>query len=453
MKLLQFLFNHHQKPTTMKQFRILAAIVLLLAGVSADTLAQDIRPTIQKEVRLVSPATGETGYVGLRSTAGTVSYTLSMPATLPTANQILSVSSITGGSVSLTWSNPAAASWSLAGNSISSTSFLGSTNDQALLFKTNNEDRLTIAGGGAGTAGGAVTINNLGGSAAGTVSSTNTSEGVVIASATGLLMKASYNDVVSAGLSANTSGLTIGGPLTVQGLITGNNGATLSGTTSITGNTSINTTGTGSTSIGNASSTIATAGTLSHTGNLTVSGTSNLTGATTLGNTLQVTGATTLSSTLDVTGATTLNNTLTVAGATTLSSTTINGPLTANNGATISGTLTVNGPLAAGTSSPTTGLAGYVLQSNGASAAPTWSSAYIKGRGFINNISNAENTSAIAVSGLTANDAINVTLESTSTSAEIPSFYVIRNVSAGNFTVYFSAAYTGRLNWTVINND
>ncbi len=94
-----------------------------------------------------------------------------------------------------------------------------------------------------------------------------------------------------------------------------------------------------------------------------------------------------------------------------------------------------------------------MLQSNGASAAPTWSSAYIKGRGFINNISNAENTSAIAVSGLTANDAINVTLESTSTSAEIPSFYVIRNVSAGNFTVYFSAAYTGRLNWTVINND
>jgi hypothetical protein len=441
MNAFQSLINHHQKPTTMKQFRIVAVILLLLAGVSADTLAQDIRPTIQKEVRLVSPAAGETGYVGLRSTAGTVSYTLSMPATLPSANQILSVSSITGGSVSLTWSNQTAASWSLAGNSISSTSFLGSTNNQALLFKTNNEDRLTIAGGGAGTAGGAVTINNLGGSAAGTVSSTNTSEGVVIASATGLLTKASYSDVVSAGLSANTSGLTIGGPLTVQGLIRGNDGATISGTTSITGNTSINTTGTGTTSIGNSSSTIATAGTLSHTGNLTVSGTSNLTGATTLGSTLQVTGATTLSSTLDVTGATTL------------STTTINGSLTANNGATITGTLTVNGPLAAGTSSPTTGLAGYVLQSNGASAAPTWSSAFIKGRGFINNISNAENTTAIAVSGLTANDAINVTLESNSTSAEIPSFYVVRNVSAQNFTVYFSAAYTGRLNWTVINND
>jgi hypothetical protein len=371
-----------------------------------------------------------------------------MPATLPTANQILSVSSITGGSVSLTWTSPASASWSLTGNAgtNSSTQFLGTTDAQPLLFKTNGTTRLTL-----GASGGA-TFSDLAGTA-GTATTTNTNEGVVIANNNGLISKASYESVVAAGLSSNTSGLTIGGPLTVQGLITGNNGATLSGTTSITGNTSINTTGTGTTSIGNASSTIATAGTLSHTGNLTVSGTSNLTGATTLGNTLQVTGATTLSSTLDVTGATTLNNTLTVAGATTLSSTTINGPLTANNGATISGTLTVNGPLAAGTSSPTTGLAGYVLQSNGASAAPTWSSAYIKGRGFINNISNAENTSAIAVSGLTANDAINVTLESTSTSAEIPSFYVIRDVSAGNFTVYFSAAYTGRLNWTVINND
>ena len=436
----------------MKQFRIVSAILLLLTGVSVDTLAQS--PTIQKEVRLVSPTTGQNGYVGLRAAAGTISYTLTMPGTAPAANQVLSVSSISGGSVSLTWSSPDAASWSLAGNTISSTSFLGSTNNQALLFKTNNEDRLTIAGGGAGTAGGAVTINNLGGSAAGTVSSTNTSEGVVIASATGLLTKASYIDVVSAGLSANTSGLTIGGPLTVQGLITGNNGATLSGTTSITGNTSINTTGTGTTSIGNASSTIATAGTLSHTGNMLVSGTTNLSGATTLGSTLQVTGATTLSSTLAVTGATTLSNTLTVAGATTLSSTTINGPLTANNGATITGTLTVNGPLAAGTSSPTTGLAGYVLQSNGASAAPTWSAAYIKARGLVS-VSNLE-TKAVTVadaaglSGLDANDAITVSLEGSAADMPIPSYYVVRQAGTG-FTVYFSAAFTGSFNFTVVN--
>ena len=429
MKLLQFLFNHHQKPTTMKQFRILAAVVLLLTGVSVDTLAQS--PTIQKEVRLVSPTTGQTGYVGLKASAGTTSYTLTMPGTAPTADQVLTVSSVTGGSVSLTWTSPASASWSLAGNAgtNSLTQFLGTTDAQPLLFKTNGTTRLTL-----GATGGA-TFSDLAGTA-GTATTTNTNEGVVIANNNGLISKASYESVVAAGLSSNTSGLTIGGPLTVQGLITGNNGATLSGTTSITGNTSINTTGTGTTSIGNASSTIATAGTLSHTGNLTVSGTSTLSGATTLGSTLGVTGATTLSSTLQVAGATTLN------------ATTTNGLLTANSGATVSGTLTINGPLAAGTSSPSTGNAGWVLQSNGASAAPTWSAAYIKARGVVA-VTSEETKVVSGLTGLDANDAITVSLEGGVADMPIPSYYIVR--SGTQFTVYFSAAFTGSFNYTVVN--
>jgi hypothetical protein len=167
-----------------------------------------------------------------------------------------------------------------------------------------------------------------------------------------------------------------------------------------------------------------------------------------LGSTLGVTGATTLSSTLDVTGATTLNNTLTVAGATTLSSTIINGPMTANNGATISGTLTVNGPLAAGTSSPSTGGAGWVLQSNGASAAPTWSAAYIKARGVVT-VSGDETNTVTGLTGLDANDAITVSLEGTGVDMAIPSFYIVR--SGTQFTVYFSAAFTGSFNYTVVN--
>jgi hypothetical protein len=412
MKLLQFLFNHHQKPTTMKQFRILAAIVLLLTGVSVDTLAQS--PTIQKEVRLVSPTTGQTGYVGLKASAGTTSYTLTMPGTAPTADQVLTVSSVTGGSVSLTWTSPASASWSLAGNAgtNSLTQFLGTTDAQPLLFKTNGATRLTL-----GASGGA-TFSDLAGTA-GTATTTNTDEGVVIANNNGLISKASYESVVAAGLSSNTSGLTIGGPLTVQGLITGNNGATLSGTTSITGNTSINTTGTGTTSIGNASSTIATAGTLSHTGDLTVS------------------------------GATTLSSTLQVAGATTLNATTTNGLLTANSGATISGTLTINGPLAAGTSSPSTGGTGWVLQSNGASAAPTWSAAYIKARGVVP-VTGDETKVVTGLTGLDANDAITVSLEGGAADMPIPSYYIVRTAGTG-FTVYFSAAFTGSFNYTVVN--
>jgi hypothetical protein len=289
---------------------------------------------------------------------------------------------------------------------------LGTTDAQPLLFKTNGTTRLTL-----GATGGA-TFSDLAG-AAGTATTTNTHEGVVIANNNGLISKASYESVVTAGLSSNTSGLTIGGPLTVQGLITGNNGATLSGTTSITGNTSINTTGTGTTSIGNASSTIATAGTLSHTGDLTVS------------------------------GATTLNSTLQVAGATTLNATTTNGLLTANSGATVSGTLTINGPLAAGTSSPSTGSAGWVLQSNGASAAPTWSAAYIKARGVVS-VSNAETNIVTGLIGLDENDAITVSLEGGAADMPIPSYYIVRTAGSG-FTVYFSAAFTGSFNYTVVN--
>jgi hypothetical protein len=292
------------------------------------------------------------------------------------------------------------------------TQFLGTTDAQPLLFKTNGATRLTL-----GASGGA-TFSDLAGTA-GTATTTNTNEGVVIANNNGLISKASYESVVAAGLSSNTSGLTIGGPLTVQGLITGNNGATLSGTTSITGNTSINTTGTGTTSIGNASSTIATAGTLSHTGDLTVS------------------------------GATTLSSTLQVAGATTLNATTTNGLLTANSGATISGTLTINGPLAAGTSSPSTGGTGWVLQSNGASAAPTWSAAYIKARGVVP-VTGDETKVVTGLTGLDANDAITVSLEGGAADMPIPSYYIVRTAGTG-FTVYFSAAFTGSFNYTVVN--
>lgn len=65
--------------------------------------AQSIRPTAQKEVRLIGP-TGNT--ISLRPPTGTSSYTLVYPASLPLANQILSVSSISAGIATLNWSTP-----------------------------------------------------------------------------------------------------------------------------------------------------------------------------------------------------------------------------------------------------------------------------------------------------------------------------------------------------------
>lgn len=65
--------------------------------------AQSIRPTAQKEVRLV----GETGNtISLRPPTGANSYSLVYPAALPLANQILSVGSISAGIATLNWSTP-----------------------------------------------------------------------------------------------------------------------------------------------------------------------------------------------------------------------------------------------------------------------------------------------------------------------------------------------------------
>ncbi|NDF98959.1 MAG: hypothetical protein EB101_08565 [Chitinophagia bacterium] len=209
----------------MKQNKMLAATLLLLTGMGFNAMAQS--PNIQKELRLVNPASGS-GYVGLKAAPGTSTYTLSMPAAAPSANQVLTVSSISGGSVSLTWNSPDASGWSLSGNAgTSSSTFLGTLDGQPLVFKTNNSTRLSI--GSAGD----VSVNALAG-ATGTASAT-TNEGVVIADNNGQLSKASYASLVSAGLLASTSGVTVGGPLTVNGLFTANNGGTISGTLNLTG--------------------------------------------------------------------------------------------------------------------------------------------------------------------------------------------------------------------------
>lgn len=313
----------------MKQNRIVAATVLLLSGMSFNAMAQS--PNIQKELRLVNPTNGS-GFVGLKAAPGTATYTLSFPAAAPTANQVLTVSNISGGSVSLTWNSPDATGWSLTGNAgTSSSSFLGTLDAQPLVFKTDNNTRMTIG------ATGSISMNSLAG-ATGTASST-TNEGVVVANDNGLLSKASYSSLVSAGLLASTGGVTVGGPLTVSGLFTANSGGTISGTLNLTGSS----------------------------------------------------------------------------------------PLQLNGLA---------------------GNAGEILQSNGPGAAPTWSNAYVKGRGLVS-VSANESVNVPATS-IDADDAINVTLEGTGADMPIPSYYVARNAGTG-FTIYFSAPFTGSCNWSIIN--
>lgn len=315
---------------SMKKNRIFAATVVLLTGISFQSMAQS--PTIQKELRLVNPGTGS-GFVGLKASNSTSTYTLNLPASAPTANQVLTVSSISGGAVNLVWNSPDATGWSLTGNAgTTSSNFLGTTDAQPLVFKTNGATRMTMGPTGS------VTVNSLS-STAGAASASNTNEGVVIADNDGLLSKASYASVVALGLSTNTGGVTVGGPLTVSGLLTASNGASIAGGLNLTGT-----------------------------------------------NALQLNGA--------------------------------------------------------------SGTAGQILQSNGAGAAPTWSSAYVKGRGVA--AVSANESIAVAFTPVDADDAINVTLEGTAADMPIPSYYVVRSASTG-FTVYFSAPFTGSCNWSVIN--
>lgn len=315
---------------SMKKTRIFAATVVLLTGVSFQSMAQS--PTIQKELRLVNPGSGG-GFVGFKAANSTSTYTLNMPASAPSANQVLTVSSISGGAVDLVWNSPDATGWSLTGNAgTTSSTFLGTTDAQPLVFKTNGAVRMTMS------ADGAVTVNSLS-SAAGSASPTNTNEGVVIAGNDGLISKASYASVVALGLSSNTSGVTVGGPLTVSGLFTASNGGVI------------------------------------------------------------------------------------------------------NNGLNLTGTspLLLNGA---------SGNAGEILQSNGAGAAPSWSSAFVKGRGVAT--VSANESIAVAFTAVDTDDAINVTLEGTAADMPIPSYYVVRSASTG-FTIYFSAPFTGSCNWSVIN--
>lgn len=311
----------------MKHFRIVTATLILLTGASLKSMAQS--PTIQREIRLVNPTGPTTGFIGLKAASNTATYSLTMPTAAPLANQVLTVSNISGSAVTLAWNSPDATGWSLTGNTgTNENNYLGTTDAQPLVVKTNGNTRMTVG------ADGGITMNTLSGTN-GTASSA-LDEGVVISDANGLVSKASYASVVAVGLS-NPLGVTVGGPLTVSGLFTANLGAAI-------------------------------------TGGLNLIGTS---------------------------------------------------PLLLNGSA---------------------GLAGEILQSNGAGAAPTWSSAFVKGRGLA---TVGGNESIAVAASVDTDDAINVTLEGSAIDMPIPSYYVVR--SGSGFTIYFSAPFTGSCNWTVIN--
>lgn len=234
-------FLHPLKPKTMKQFRIVAALLLLLGGISLDSLAQS--PTIQREVRLVNPS-GTTGYVGLKAGTSTTTYTLTLPSSVPALNQVLQIGTVSGTTATANWADLSTAvgstAWLLTGNaSTTASNYLGTSDAQPLSIRTSGAERLAITSAGAITLLGASTVSNT----------------------------LNVNGATALGSTLDVTGAT-----TLTGLLTANGGATVIGTTSLTGATSINTTGTALTTIGN---TAAATGVIINTGS---------TGGLTLGN-------------------------------------------------------------------------------------------------------------------------------------------------------------------------
>lgn len=154
----------------------------------------------------------ETGVtVSIVASSGTSGYVLTLPTTPGISQDLLT----TDGSGRLYWTSPNNAMWTLVGNSGTSalTNFLGTTDAQPLVIRTNNNEVMRL-----------------------------TSDGMVfIGSSSGT------NTLDVTGTFSATGNSTIGGTLGVTGLITGNSGAT------ITGPTLINSTGNAITLIGTTS--------------------------------------------------------------------------------------------------------------------------------------------------------------------------------------------------------
>ncbi|MBU3680118.1 MAG: hypothetical protein FGM32_11030, partial [Candidatus Kapabacteria bacterium] len=191
----------------------LAVIIAGLFGAGAPMMAQ--LPLMTRDFKL-QIATGET--ITLSAPASTLGYSLTLPTTRGLSGSLLSAD----GNGVLVWTSPNAAVWTLLGNSGTSaaTNFLGTTDAQPLVIRTNNIERLRV-----------------------------TNDGLFLI-----------------GSSTGTNTLDLTGTFGVTGLITGIGGAVLSGSTSI------NTTGTASTTIGNTTSATAVTINTSTDGGLTLGG-------------------------------------------------------------------------------------------------------------------------------------------------------------------------------------
>ena len=176
--------------------------------------AQTIRPSTQKELKIYDPSPSGTGNIGLRAASGTGSYSLTLPTSAPAANQVLGVSSSSGGVATLTWTTPMI-------------SFSGGTT--GLTPSSASTGVITLAG--------TLSVTNGG---TGTTSLT----GIALGNGTGALTGITTSSGIAGALSDETGSgaLVFGTSPTVTTLTVASGGATISagGLTVTAGGASVN---------------------------------------------------------------------------------------------------------------------------------------------------------------------------------------------------------------------
>ena len=249
----------------------LPVFALALAGLfPMEGGAQTIRPSTQKELKIYDPSPSGTGNIGLRAASGTSSYSLTLPTSAPAANQVLGVSSSSGGVATLTWTTVSVSAVS---------TFSGGTT--GLTPSTATSGAVTLAGTLSVTNGGTGATSLTGialGNGTGAFTGITTSSGIA-----GALSDETGSGALVFGTSPTVTTLTVasgGATISAGGLTVTAGGASISGTTNInTGGSAATSIGTGSTAgtvtIGRTGGTIATIGAISHTGDITAS--SNIT--------------------------------------------------------------------------------------------------------------------------------------------------------------------------------
>lgn len=317
---------------------------LILIAISIDSNAQ-IRPSIQKELRLVNPSSDSNSYVGLKSAEGTSTYTLSVPGSVPAQGQILKVAAISGTTASLEWqslsSAVSSAGWSLEGNSIAE----GGTAVGQQFMGTINATPLVIA------------------------TTHATAQPIKLLTGNEERMRINANGNIGIGSSlVATSTLDVGG------------------TFHATGNSSIG-------------------GNLVVTGSLTAQG-DFLSSQNAVFTSLSGVSATSMPAGFDR---------LVIANNTGLLKQASIDAILMNNG--------------------------YAVTKARGMATPAEAVESIE----ISPLNGLGNTVA-----LETNDVIHITLEGTANDMPIPSYYLVRNSTAGKFTIYFSAPFEGICNWSVI---